>query len=86
MGELLERSEAFRERWQMNEVREKTFGRKVLDHPDVGRLELDYDAFALPDTTGQQLLVYTADPAGPTAERLQQLAAVVAAISARRAA
>jgi transcriptional regulator with XRE-family HTH domain len=72
--ELLERSETFRARWELNEVREKTFGRKVLDHPDVGRLELDYEAFTLPDTTGQQLIVYTADPASPTAARLRRLA------------
>ena len=71
--ELRERSDTFRARWEQNEVREKTFGRKVLDHPDVGRLELDYEAFTLPDTTGQQLIVYTAEPASPTAARLQRL-------------
>jgi transcriptional regulator with XRE-family HTH domain len=72
--ELLERSDTFRARWQLNEVREKTFGRKVLDHPDVGRIELDYEAFTPPDTTGQQLIIYTADPGSPTAARLQRLA------------
>jgi transcriptional regulator with XRE-family HTH domain len=71
--ELLERSDTFRARWQLNEVREKTFGRKVIDHPDVGRLELDYEAFTLPDTTGQQLIIYTAEPSSPTAARLQRL-------------
>jgi transcriptional regulator with XRE-family HTH domain len=73
--ELLERSDTFRARWELKEVREKTFGRKVLEHPDVGRLELDYEAFTLPDTTGQQLIVYTADPDSPTAARLERLSA-----------
>jgi transcriptional regulator with XRE-family HTH domain len=84
--ELLEGSEAFRARWKRNEVREKTFGRKVLDHPDVGRLELDYEALTLPDTTGQQLIVYTSDPATPTAARMRRLASIGAATVARSAA
>jgi hypothetical protein len=70
---MLDRSEIFRARWERNEVREKTFGRKLLDHPGVGRLELDYEAFTLPQTPGQQLIVYTADPASPTAARLRRL-------------
>jgi hypothetical protein len=86
VDELLERSATFRARWELNEVREKTFGRKVLDHPDVGRLELDYEAFILPGTTGQQLIVYTADPASPTAGRLPRLASIGAGVSPRLAA
>ena len=86
VDELLERSETFRARWELNEVREKTFGRKVLEHPDVGRLELDYEAFTLPQTPGQQLIVYTADPAGPTAARLRRLASIGLAATSRPAA
>jgi transcriptional regulator with XRE-family HTH domain len=74
IDELFERSEEFQKCWQLNEVREKTFGRKVLNHPLVGRLELEYEALTLPGTVGQQLLVYTADPASPSAVRLQELA------------
>jgi transcriptional regulator with XRE-family HTH domain len=72
--ELRARSDTFRARWDQNEVQEKTFGRKVLDHPDVGRLEFDYEAFVLPGTTGQQLIVYTAEPGSPTAARVPRLA------------
>jgi transcriptional regulator with XRE-family HTH domain len=85
INELLEQSEVFRDQWNRNEVREKTFGRKVLDHPDVGRLELDYEALTLPGTTGQQLIVYTADAESPTARRLERLAARVAGRSLRAA-
>lgn len=74
IDELLEKSEEFTQCWQLNEVREKTFGRKVLDHPVVGRLELEYEALIVPGTVGQQLLVYTADPTSPTTTRLQELA------------
>jgi transcriptional regulator with XRE-family HTH domain len=76
--ELQAGSPVFRRLWERNEVREKTFGRKVLDHPDVGRLELDYEAFTLPETTGQMLIVYTADADSPTSPRLRQLASIAA--------
>lgn len=85
INELLEQSKVFRDQWNRNEVREKTFGRKVLDHPDVGRLELDYEALTLPGTTGQQLIVYTAGAESPTARRLERLAARVAGRSLRAA-
>ncbi len=74
VDELLGGSDAFRARWEANDVREKTFGRKLVDHPEVGLLELEYEALALPATTGQQLILYTADPRTATAERLRRLA------------
>jgi transcriptional regulator with XRE-family HTH domain len=77
VDELLEGSETFRRRWEENEVREKTFGRKLVDHPEVGLLELDYEAFALPATTGQQLILYSADPDSVAAARLRRLASLV---------
>jgi transcriptional regulator with XRE-family HTH domain len=76
VDELLEGSPTFRARWEDNDVREKTFGRKLVDHPDVGRLELDYEAFALPATTGQQLILYSAAPDTATAARLRRLASL----------
>src|SRR3954447_1815864 len=75
VDELHERSDAFRRHWARNEVVEKTFGRKLLDHPDVGRLELEYESFAVPATRGQALIVYTAEPGSATARRLELLAA-----------
>jgi hypothetical protein len=77
VDELLQGSETFRARWEENDVREKTFGRKLVDHPEVGLLELDYEAFALPATPGQQLILYSADPDTATAVRLRQLASLV---------
>jgi hypothetical protein len=82
--ELSRESAEFRHYWQRQDVFEKTFGRKVLEHPVVGRLELDYDSFEVTPLTGQQLIVYTAPPASPTAERITALAAL-ATRSARRA-
>jgi transcriptional regulator with XRE-family HTH domain len=82
VDELLEGSEAFRALWGRNDVFEKTFGRKVVAHPDVGRLDLEYEAFSVPGSYGQMLIVYTAEPRSPTAARLQKLAALVSSSSA----
>jgi transcriptional regulator with XRE-family HTH domain len=79
IDELREGSDVFRKRWEHHEVQEKSFGRKVLDHPDVGRLELEYEAFTVPETSGQQMLIYTADPNSATASRIRQLASIVTA-------
>jgi transcriptional regulator with XRE-family HTH domain len=71
--ELLRDSEVFRRCWERHKVFEKTSGRKLLDHPDVGRLELDYESFEIAPLTGQVLIVYTAEPGSDTAQALGQL-------------
>jgi hypothetical protein len=48
----------------------------VIDHPEVGRLDLAYESFDVTAAPGQVLIVYTADPGSPTAQRLDRLAAV----------
>ena len=70
-------SAEFRHHWERQEVFEKTFGRKLLDHPAVGRLELDYESFEIAPLTGQVLIVYTAPPGSPTAGRIAELEAVM---------
>jgi transcriptional regulator with XRE-family HTH domain len=76
IGELREGSSAFRRHWERHEVFEKSSGHKVLAHPDVGRLELEYETFAVSGAPGQILIVYTAEPGSQTAQRLQRLAAI----------
>jgi transcriptional regulator with XRE-family HTH domain len=78
IDELTERSEDFRRRWERHDVFEKTAGTKLLDHPDVGRLELAYETFEVTRAPGQTLIVYSAEPGSPTAERLRRLAAIAA--------
>ncbi|HEX2286040.1 MAG TPA: transcriptional regulator, partial [Mycobacterium sp.] len=73
IDELSRGSADFRHYWGRQEVFEKTFGRKVLEHPTVGRLELEYESFEIAPLTGQQLIVYTAAPGSPTAERIAKL-------------
>jgi transcriptional regulator with XRE-family HTH domain len=80
IDELLRESPEFRRFWDRHEVFEKTAGTKVLDHPDVGRLELEYESFEIAPLTGQVLIVYTAPPGSPTADALERLEEVAAAL------
>jgi transcriptional regulator with XRE-family HTH domain len=74
VDELLAGSRTFVRCWARLDVFEKSFGRKVLDHPLVGRLELTYEAFEIAAGSGEALLVYTAEPDSPTAHAIQELA------------
>jgi transcriptional regulator with XRE-family HTH domain len=75
VDELLSASSDFRRCWDRQGVFEKSSGVKLLDHPRVGRLELDYETFEIAPLTGQVLIVYTAAPGSPTADALEELAA-----------
>jgi transcriptional regulator with XRE-family HTH domain len=76
IAELSRESLEFRHLWERQEVFEKSSGRKLLDHPAVGRLELEYESFEIAPLTGQVLIVYTAAPGSPTARRIAELDAV----------
>jgi transcriptional regulator with XRE-family HTH domain len=71
-------SAEFTQLWARHDVGEATRGRMRVNHPLVGELSLDWDAYPMPGVPGPVLIVYTAPPGGPDAERLQQLAAAVA--------
>jgi transcriptional regulator with XRE-family HTH domain len=74
--ELLRGSPEFGRLWGRRDVFAKTSGRKVIDHPEVGRLDLAYETFDVTAAPGQVLIVYTADPGSRTARRLDRLAAL----------
>ncbi|KAA0118117.1 XRE family transcriptional regulator [Mycolicibacterium sp. P9-22] len=74
VGELSTRSELFRQRWASQDVRFHRSGRKRLNHPVVGPLDLDFEAMPLPSEPGLQLNVYTAAAGSPTADGLKLLA------------
>ncbi|MGC0313002.1 helix-turn-helix transcriptional regulator [Kitasatospora acidiphila] len=74
VDELCEHSPEFRRLWADHEVREKSWGRKLLRHPLVGELDFGYETLALPGETEQRLVAYTAEPGSPTAQRLALLA------------
>jgi transcriptional regulator with XRE-family HTH domain len=74
VGELSTHSDEFRVRWAAHDVRIHTTGMKLLHHPVVGDLELEFESFALPGDPGQSLLTYTADPGSPSQDALNLLA------------
>ncbi|MFC7724767.1 helix-turn-helix transcriptional regulator [Nocardioides sp. GCM10028917] len=74
VGELSTRSETFRRLWAAHDVRTHGTGTKRFQHPVVGELTLAYEELAVTAEPGLVLLVYTAEPGSPSAERLRLLA------------
>ncbi|GGP85824.1 helix-turn-helix transcriptional regulator [Saccharothrix coeruleofusca] len=78
IGELSIRSDEFRRMWARHDVRASVHGTKVFRHPEAGEMTLTWDTYPLPGNPGPLLLVYTAEPGTPDAERLQLLASLTA--------
>ncbi|SFW85549.1 helix-turn-helix transcriptional regulator [Amycolatopsis australiensis] len=74
VGELSTRSDEFRGRWGAHNVRRHGTGAKRFHHPVVGALTLTWEAMAMTAEPGLSLVVYTAEPGSPSAERLELLA------------
>jgi hypothetical protein len=74
VGELSIKSDMFRRLWSSHDVKEKTFGRKLIHHDLVGELELAWESMDLPGVVGQQLVTYIAEPGSATAEKIAVLA------------
>lgn len=73
LGELTLKSPEFAVMWAEHPVENCMSGIKTMNHPDLGRLELDFEVLSMPDESGQRLLTYTAAPGSPAAEALDRL-------------
>ncbi|MBF0689024.1 MAG: helix-turn-helix domain-containing protein [Cellulomonas sp.] len=76
--ELRSTSPHFAALWEKNDARGKTHEAKAFVHPDVGRLTLEFNAFDVRGATGQQLIVYRAEPGSPSDHALRLLATMAA--------
>lgn len=74
VGELSTCSDTFRTLWAAHNVRTHGAGTKRFHHPVVGELVLAYEELELTAEPGHVMLIYTAEPGSPSAERLRLLA------------
>ncbi|GAA3582972.1 helix-turn-helix transcriptional regulator [Nonomuraea rosea] len=63
----------FRRLWEEHHVAEKTFGVKLMDHPEFGRLDFGYETLSSPGEPELLAVMYTADPASETGRKLAGL-------------
>ena len=75
VAELSTASAEFRELWGRQEVARRTSTRKVILHPQVGRLELECDVVVSPPS-GQRLVLFRPQPGTGTGQRLELLRVV----------
>lgn len=76
IGELMVASPRFRTLWPRCDVKQKTTGLGLFDHPKVGPLDLYYRTLVVPESR-QVLVTYHAEPGSPSEERLRLLSTVV---------
>jgi len=78
IGELVTRSDDFRVRWAAHDVRHHRTGVKRIHHPEVGDLELVFEAMDFPANPEWFMFGYTAEPGTPSEERLRLLGSLAA--------
>ncbi|SEQ94603.1 Helix-turn-helix domain-containing protein [Lentzea xinjiangensis] len=75
VAELSGRSPEFATLWARHDVKPKTQETKHLRHPRVGDLDIQFSTFTVSGAAHQQLVVYQAEPASPTARAFELLRA-----------
>lgn len=67
------KSPEFTKMWARHHVKGKTRQTKNLKHAQVGDLQIQFSAFTVNEAPHQQLVVYQAEPASPTAAAFAEL-------------
>lgn len=73
VGELSLASPEFRRWWSAHKVHQRTHGTKRLNHPALGRLDVEFETLALPGDISQVLYLYTAARGSSSHEALTHL-------------
>ncbi|MBO0684213.1 MAG: helix-turn-helix domain-containing protein [Candidatus Dormibacteraeota bacterium] len=79
VAELSAESPEFAEFWERRDVQGRTDGLKLLRHPELGDLELEYTTYQVSDQPGLKLCLYTPEPGSRTERVLQEAASAPAA-------
>lgn len=74
VGELVTRSDDFRIRWAAHDVRLHHTGVKHFNHPNLGRIDVAFEAMPLPADPGLTLTAYSAEPGTPSWDALRLMA------------
>jgi transcriptional regulator with XRE-family HTH domain len=74
VGELSVRDPHFRRWWAGHHVATKRRGTRRFQHPEAGRLELEWDTLTWDADPDQHLIIYTAEPGSPSETALRRLA------------
>jgi transcriptional regulator with XRE-family HTH domain len=83
VGELCLASPLFSRLWARHDVITCEGAPKHLDHPQLGRLQLNRERLGVGGTAGQTLVVYHADPGTGNADKLTLLASAAQTPAAR---
>ncbi|RKR75624.1 helix-turn-helix transcriptional regulator [Frondihabitans australicus] len=75
VDDLLRRSPEFRTLWELHDVAERVGEDKRIVHPELGLIEVTCQIMT-PNDDSQRLLVFTATPGTPSAEKLDLLAVI----------
>lgn len=73
VGELTLKSPEFATMWAEHPVENCMSGNKILNHPEVGPLELGFEVLTMPDDSGHRILTYTAEQGSEAAAALMRL-------------
>jgi transcriptional regulator with XRE-family HTH domain len=74
IADLLDGSPEFAAIWARQDVRGRQEGRKVLRHPELGRLDLEFTILQIPEQPSLRLYLYTPADDGETATKLRRTA------------
>ncbi|WP_435226132.1 helix-turn-helix transcriptional regulator [Streptomyces sp. Tue6028] len=73
VDELMSCSDEFATRWEDHAVEYYRSGQQHFHHPDVGNLDLDYDALEVPADPGLTVVTYTLPAAHPHTDAFRRL-------------
>lgn len=73
IDELLEGSAEFRKYWNEHDVNHRSEGLKIVRHPALGEMRLEFTALTVPGYPDMTMVVYTAEPGSVEEHKLKSL-------------